>query len=323
MKQPQGSEELIERYLLGELSAAEQTALENEYFVDQAKYDQLCKAEDDLLDRYARGALSPADRERVERQYLTNPWRQRHVEFAKALTQVIEGEQTARSAAKGTTDVSWWAQFVALPRSLRGAVGLIPTIAALLIVFGGTWFAIETSRLRAQLAEAVRVVEEQQRHAQTQARQIADLDAQYRLLTEEYERLQTQLRAVKKTESFPSPIDSAPVFLALSVDAFRSSGAQGPQALTIPRGAVKVRLRLNLSGNEFPAYRITLLTADGSEVFSKSGLRPRASKAGDFVIANLPASKFASGDNVLALNGINSTGEAEPLGKSIIKVRRQ
>src|SRR5512145_709088 len=106
MKQTQGSEELIERYLLGELSAAEQTALENEYFVDQAKYDQICKAEDDLLDRYARGVLSPADRERVERRYLTNPWRQRHVEFAKALTQVTEGERAARSAAKGTTDVS-------------------------------------------------------------------------------------------------------------------------------------------------------------------------------------------------------------------------
>lgn len=319
MKQTQGSEELIERYLLGELSAAEQTALENEYFVDQAKYDQLCKAEDDLLDRYARGALSPADRERVERQYLTNPWRQRHVEFAKALTQVMVGEQTARSAAKGTSDVSWWAQFVAPPRSLRGALGLIPTIAALLIVFGGTWFAIETSRLRAQLAEAQREVEEQRRHAQTQASQIADLGAQYGRLTEEYERLQAQLR----TESSPSPITSAPVFLALSVDALRSSGAQEPQALTIPRGAVEVRLRLNLSGNEFPAYRVTLLTADGSEIFSKNGLRPRASKAGDFVIATLPASKFASGDIVLALSGISSTGEAEPLGKSIIKVRRQ
>src|SRR5262245_19585625 len=107
MKQTQGSEDLIERYLLGELSATERTALENEYLVDRAKYDQICKIEDELLDRYARGALSPADRERVERQYLTNPWRRRHLEFAKVLAQVIDGESAASSAEKRTTSFSW------------------------------------------------------------------------------------------------------------------------------------------------------------------------------------------------------------------------
>jgi anti-sigma factor RsiW len=84
MKQTQDSEGLIERYLLGELSAAERSALENEYLVDGSKYDQICRIEDDLLDRYARGALSPVDRERVERHYLTNPWRRRHLVIPRA-----------------------------------------------------------------------------------------------------------------------------------------------------------------------------------------------------------------------------------------------
>ncbi|HEV2667933.1 MAG TPA: hypothetical protein VG324_23650, partial [Blastocatellia bacterium] len=137
MKQTQDSEGLIERYLLGELSAAERTALENEYLVDGSKYDQICKIEDDLLDRYARGALSSADRERVERHYLTNPWRRRHLEFAKALAQVIDGEPAARSTAKRSTDVSWRSQLAALPHGLRLALGLSPAIAALLISIGG------------------------------------------------------------------------------------------------------------------------------------------------------------------------------------------
>lgn len=322
MKQTQDSKDLIERYLLGELSAAEQTALENERFVDQTKYDQICKAEDDLLDRYARGALSPADRERVERQYLTNPWRRRHVEFAKALTQVIDGELDARTAAKRTAAASWGSKLVALPRSLRGAWGLIPAIAVLLIVFGGTWIAAEFSRLRAQLEEAQRAAVAQQRRAQAQARQISNLEAQHRQMTEERERLQAQLQEVKKTES-SSRIVPATAFLALSVEAFRSSGSQESQALVIPRGAVKARLRLNLPENAFLSYRVSLLKADGSEVLSRNGLRPRAGKAGDFVIVNLPASKLTSGDKVLALSGISSTGEAEPLGKLLIKVRRR
>lgn len=321
MKQTQDSKDLLERYLLGELSAAEQTALENEHFVDKSKYDQICKAEDDLLDRYARGALSPADRERVERQYMTNPSRRRHVEFAKAFAQVVDTEPAARSSTKPTIKVSWRSKFVALPRSSRGPLGLTLAIAALVVAFGGAWFAIEISRLRAQLGAAQSEVEAQQRRSQTQARQIVDLEAQHKLLTEERERLQAQLQAVK--ESSPIRIALASVFLTLSVDAFRSAGAQEPPALVIPRGVIEARLRLNLSENRFPAYRVTLLTADGSEVFSQTGLRPRAGKAGDFVIVSLPASKFTDGDNVLALSGINPTGETESLGKPLIKVRRQ
>ena len=75
---------------------------------------------------------------------------------------------------------------------------------------------------------ARREVEEQQQRAQTQAQLITELDARYKKLTEEYERLQAQLQA----ELTPSQI--APVFLTLSVEDFRNSGAQGPQALGIP-----------------------------------------------------------------------------------------
>jgi hypothetical protein len=319
MKQTQESEDLIERYLLGELPVAERIALENEYLADKAKYDQVCRVEDDLLYRYARGALSQADRERVERQYLTNPWRRRHLEFAKALAQVIDGELATRSAAKQITGVSWMSQLGALPSGLRSVLRLIPAIAALLVVSGGTWLAIETSRLRVRLREARHEVEAQQQRAQTQLRQIAELETQYRRLNEEHESLLSQLLAAQKTESSRL----APVFLTISVEAFRSPGAQGAQTLLIPRGAAGARLRLNLPENVFPSYRVTLIAEDGSEAFRKNGLKPRADKAGDFVIVNLPASRLTNGDNVLSLSGISPKGEAESLGKTLIKVRRR
>ena len=91
----------------------------------------------------------------------------------------------------------------------------------------------------------------------------------------------------------------------------------------IPRGATDARLRLYLPENAFPSYRVTLSTEDGNEVFSKNGLKPRADKAGDFVIVNLPVSKLRTGDNVLALSGISPTGQVELFGKSLIKVRRR
>ena len=132
MERIDSQEDLIKRYLLGELSAAEQTALEDEYFGDEFKYDRLSKAEDELLDRYARGSLSEADRESFERSYLTNPRRRRHVMFAKALARVVDENLTARRAApqasgserieRPDTGLSWLSHLGRLPRVPRFAL---------------------------------------------------------------------------------------------------------------------------------------------------------------------------------------------------------
>src|SRR5262245_35676263 len=168
MVQTQSPEDLIKRYLLGELSMAERIALEDEYFGDRAKYDQINRIEDELIDRYERGALSPADRERFDQSYMINPWRRRHVMFARALTQVIDGERAGRSVAQRTPErrnISWRSRLAALHQGLRFAWGLTLVFSTFLIVFGGTWFAIKTSRLRSQLAEAQREAEAQRQSA--------------------------------------------------------------------------------------------------------------------------------------------------------------
>jgi hypothetical protein len=326
MERINSQEELIKRYLLGELSAAEQGMLEDEYFADRSKYDQICKAEDELLDAAARGSLSEADRERFERCYLVNPQRRRRLMFSKALAQVVDENRAAKRgapfAARGErverpdTGLSWLTNMARLPRGLRFALS---TTAALLIVLGGTWLVIETSRLRGRLAESQREGEAQRRLAQTQERQIADMEAQYRRLAEERERLQAQLQAAEEKAS-PT---SAPVIFALSIGAFRDSGSQEPPALVIPRGAEEARLRINLTEHEFPNYQVMLLSADGKEVFAIKGLSPQATRGGYVLIVSVPASKFVNGDNVIALNGISGVGEVDTLGKVIVKVRRR
>jgi hypothetical protein len=321
-------EDLIKRYLLGELSAAEQTALEDEYFGDESKYDRLCKVEDELLDAAARGSLPEADRERFERGYLTNPRRRRHVMFARALTRVVDENMAARPARpqpsgrerndRADTGLSWLSHLARLPHGPRLALSIT---AAMLIGLGGAWFVIETSRLRARLADAMREGESQRLRAQTQARQIADLEAQYRQLAEERERLQAQLQAANEKASPTSRL--APVFFALSIRAFRDPGGQEPRAMIIPRGAEEARLRISLPEHEFPGYQVTLLTTDGREVFARKDLRPQATSRGYVLIVSVPAGRFADGDNVISLSGISATGEVETLGKTIVKVKRR
>lgn len=322
MKQRKRPEDLIKRYLLGELSAAEQTALEDEYFLDRAKYEQLCRIEDELIDDYAAGTMPKVDRGRFERSYLTNPQRRRHVEFSKAFARVL-AEESARGSARDLRrgkNRSWWSQLSETLSGSRLSLRLAFIIPAVLLGIGGLWFVAETSQLRSRLAEAQREAETQQQLAKTQARKIAELEAQARTQAEEQKELQVQLQSVK--DNGGSRAAPASFIFALATGVLRDPG-QGPPTLVIPKGVEDVGLQLNLAEIKFPRYWVKLLTVDGREILSRKDLRSTSDRSGDFVLVRIPAQKFASGDNIVSLSGITSTGEVETLSKTILKVRRQ
>ena len=88
------SENLIRRYLLGELAEADQAALERELLIDRGKFDQVWGVENELVDSYVRGEMSRADRERFEVHYLVSPLHRERVVIAEsfcpaALTRTI------------------------------------------------------------------------------------------------------------------------------------------------------------------------------------------------------------------------------------------
>src|SRR5512138_2442454 len=80
------ADEMMTRYLFGELSEAEQAQLEEHYFTDAQTFNQLAQLETELIDDYARGRLSPPMRARFERAYLSNPNRRARLKFSEALT---------------------------------------------------------------------------------------------------------------------------------------------------------------------------------------------------------------------------------------------
>ena len=73
------------KYLLGELSGAEQRRFEERYFADDHIFEEFLIIEDELIDDYVQEKLSPSERERFERQFLTSPMRERRVRFSRAL----------------------------------------------------------------------------------------------------------------------------------------------------------------------------------------------------------------------------------------------
>jgi hypothetical protein len=83
------NEELIVRYLLGELPEAQQVAIEDSAFQNQQYLQDILAVESDLIDEYVRSEIPLRDREQFERHFLLSPERRRKVEFARALATVI------------------------------------------------------------------------------------------------------------------------------------------------------------------------------------------------------------------------------------------
>ena len=139
------------KYLLGELSEAEQARLEERFFHDAELSELLSEAEDDLIDRYVRKELSARDRECFERHLLISERRREKVEFARALLQAEKA--TASADVHRETRLPWWTAML-LPCALHApALSYSLAAAALLFLFGGLWLFSEVRQLRREVAQ--------------------------------------------------------------------------------------------------------------------------------------------------------------------------
>ena len=103
---------LLTAYLLGELSDAEQEAIEVRYFTDDALFEQLLDIEDELIERDARGQISDSERRRLERHFLKSPARRKRLRFAEALLRHVG----ALAADVRRQRLSWWRELMRLLR---------------------------------------------------------------------------------------------------------------------------------------------------------------------------------------------------------------
>jgi hypothetical protein len=319
-------------YLLGELSEAEQSRLEERFFKDAAYGDFLQSVEDDLIDEYVRGALAPARRERFETRFLSSARRREKVLFAKTW---LDHQATSMPAPTAVpppikSKAPWWAPFLAWRHAPHPALSYAMAAAALLALTGGVWFYSETRRLRAELwrAQAGRQTDQhragelQQQIGSERARSeelAAQLRSQHEQLAasrKQNERLQQELvqrerpdRSQKGSQGIPGAIAS--FILAPGI----RSGDDGPTRLIVPRGTRAVRLQLDLErGDDYPGYRVELRTAGGNLVWSRDVTALRSTAAGPAVAISLPAAMLAPGEYELALRGISGKGKFADIG---------
>jgi anti-sigma factor RsiW len=97
-------QELIYKYLLGELADDQQTELEQRYFADDALFERLIAAEDELIERYARDEFSDEERALLEKHFLRSQTRRKRLMFSQALLRYMAllSDDVRRQRA------SWW-----------------------------------------------------------------------------------------------------------------------------------------------------------------------------------------------------------------------
>ena len=119
------SDDALRRYLLGSLSEADESRLEDAYLADPGLAARIEGVEHDLVDDYVTGALDATDRARFESYYLTTPEHRQQLEVARA----VRRAEVASPIASPATPMA------ALPRwVLPLAAVVVMALAALLLM---------------------------------------------------------------------------------------------------------------------------------------------------------------------------------------------
>lgn len=103
-------------YFLGQLSEAEQLAIEEEYFANPEALMTLRAACDDLIDDYLRGTLTPQEHQKFEQRLNELPALREKVETSRALLQTLDSARQTLAAeknysAKTTLRTGRWPNF--------------------------------------------------------------------------------------------------------------------------------------------------------------------------------------------------------------------
>jgi hypothetical protein len=319
-------DERLAGYLLGRLTEEEQEGVERFYFGDEENLGLLAAAEDDLIDSYVRGELAPRERERFEEFFLRSPQRRERVETARALDRLLKKTQGAAPAP------------LTHPRFRRAAFWL-PLAACLLLTAGGAFLVYRMlAARRADEAAQARLAEEAEKAARPAPQQQPTPQQQSTPQQPESQDARETHPAPQPTTPQPtnsqptSPQTTAPqptvpqqrsVVASILLTAGTSRGGGASQTLNIARGAERVKLLAEVSGQDYQSYEALLRTAEGVEVW-RGSVKAGGRKRGAAVVAFTPPARvFHGGDYTLSVTGLRADGSPDAAGEYQFRVSRR
>jgi anti-sigma factor RsiW len=314
MNQPIVDEQVMRRYLLGELPEEEKQAFEEHYFGDRDVFERLQALEDELIHDYVRDDLPAPVRAQFEKHFLISRERRRRVALTEEYMQALDGELARNVAVAPAT--SWWQSVREFLRFSNPAFRYAIAVAAVvLLMVHSTRLMLESGRLHDELSQfqAERVA--LQKREQSLQQRLSQQQNQNTNLTQQLEQERNLLRQFERKLNAlkrpPAPITS---FAFTPPDAARGVG-ETPTRLVIQPKADSVRFQLNFkSGKDYDYLRVTLEADYGRELWRQDIDRHTHYAEGrKAVVMMLPATILSPGDYKITLAGADEAGEFEAI----------
>jgi hypothetical protein len=313
------------RYLLGLLPDEDTERLDEMSIADEEVAARVGVVEDDLVDAYVRGTMPDDTRARFESVYLSSPRRRQKVRFAESFLRAVD---PPGAPAADTHDVS--------PRpSSSGRMGPRPAswwglaLAAALVLLAGGAVVLNEMRLRNGLHEAQSARDTLDRRAHELEQQLESERTATAAATQELERVRTSLAELTlRSSSAGAPgqaaaASPAPTMVALVLPPQTRSG--GPVAtMAVPPGAERLAFELQLEGNDFTRYEVTLKDpATGRIVWRSNEIGARSSGDLSLISIVVPAGGLKSQHYSLELTGYGAAGARQVLSSYSFRIVRR
>lgn len=321
------TEDAIKKYFLGKLNEAAADSFEEEFVRNAELFDQARIVENNIIDDYLQGRLSSAEQALFEENYLTTPARHQKVKFSRLFLSSVQNEspKTAQTA-KIKDHRSFQQRIVNNFQPLR--VFAFGTLAIIFIGgFFLIWLNRQSeSGIAGQQNSNQSPLSENQNKSNLSDSNSKDADPQFRSeLNAENSKSPQKLNSKKITPTpEPKPVtiptqkpveSSKPIFASftLAPGMLRDGGEQ---IIKIPAETGKVRLRLKFPKDsiKYRTYRATVKTAEGETVFSVLNLNSL-----DLI---LPAAKLPNNTYVIFLEGKSPSKPAESVAEYTFRVER-
>jgi anti-sigma factor RsiW len=307
-------DELLTRYLLGELSSEEAERLDERSVADDEFSWRLTAVENDLVDAYVSGELSGKVLERFKTFYLASPKRREKVSFAQAILKIGNEPPplvAARAAASPSREspkpekISFW-RTLAMPQ-WRLQWGFAGAAVAMAMVAG--FLFVEVGQLKQQVNGA-----DSERAALDQRQQ--DLEKQLHEQRAASAQVQSELERLRNQTSHVDTIKSIAVLLMP-----QTRGVGQPVSVSVPSGIDALPVRLQLESDEFHEYQVSL-KEPGSDraVWHSAKLKSEAAGKIKSLFVSIPAKILRQQTYVLEATGISTKGTTEFISGYVFRV---
>ena len=288
-----GDRQLVD-YLLNRLPPGDLERLEEATVVDDDVAARLRMVEHDLVDAYARGSLTGDTLARFELHYLESPRRREQVRFSRKFVRAIDGPVQSAPAA---------------PTPNRPWLGWTLAAAAALLLAASGGLLMQTLRL----GRGLTLAQNERAIFESRARDLEQKLAEARAPT-------AAARPVEQAQDAPKP--AAPTVPVIALILQPQTRAIGPiPSLTIPGGADRVRVELQLESNDVARYQVGLRDpAVNRVVWRSTWLTARSSAGQSSVVVAVPAKLLEPQHYSLDLMARGPDGGVQAVGSYAFEV---